>query len=76
MSIKWKHGNGLKLNDTHHPANIYLFKANDGTSRKRGEVYSKLTIKTAERRQWRRSGVFIVKIEHISHLFLVFVLVL
>ena len=27
-----------------------------------------LTIKTPERRQWRRSGVFIVNFEHISHL--------
>ena len=36
-------------------------------------MYSKLTIKTAERqRLWRRSGVFIVNPEHISHLFLVF----
>ena len=30
---------------------------------------TKLTIKTPERRQWRRSGVFIVNFEHISHLF-------
>ena len=27
---------------------------------------------TMEQRQWRRSGVFIVSFEHISHLFLVF----
>ena len=32
----------------------------------------KLTIKIPERRQQRRSGVFIVNSEHISHLFLVF----
>ena len=32
---------------------------------------SKLTIKTPERHQWRRSGVFIVNFEHISHPFLV-----
>ena len=31
---------------------------------------SKLTIKTQERLQWRRSGVFIFNFEHI-HLFLV-----
>ena len=30
---------------------------------------SKSTIKTPERRQWRRFGVFIVNFEHISHLF-------
>ena len=28
----------------------------------------KLTIKTSERRHWRRSGVFIVNFEHILHL--------
>ena len=36
------------------------------------EIYSKFTIKTPERR--RRSGVFIVNFEHISHLVLVFLL--
>ena len=35
---------------------------------------SKLTIKTPERRRWRRSGVFIGNFEHISHLILVFLL--
>ena len=35
---------------------------------------SKLTINTPERRHWRRSGVFIVNFEHISHLVLVFLL--
>ena len=34
---------------------------------------SELTIKTPERRQWRRSGVFIVNFELISHFFLVFI---
>ena len=33
-----------------------------------------LTIKTPERRHCRRSGAFIVKLEHISHLTLVFLL--
>ena len=32
---------------------------------KRSEICSKLTIKTPERRYWRRSGVFIVNFEHI-----------
>ena len=34
----------------------------------------KLIIKTPERRHWHRSGVFIVNIEYISHLVLVFLL--
>ena len=34
----------------------------------------KVNIKPPERRQWRRSGVFIIKFEHISHLVLVFLL--
>ena len=56
------------------PAGIYLFKVNSRNTRKRCEICSKLTINTPERRQWRRSGVFIVNFEHISHLVLVFLL--
>ena len=33
------------------PANIYLFKVNNRNTRKRCEIYSKLTIKIPERRQ-------------------------
>ena len=55
-----------------NPANIYLFKVNNKNTRKWCEICSKLTIKRPERR--RRSGLFIVNFEHISHLFLVFLL--
>ena len=48
-------------------------KVNRNT-RTRGEMCSKLTIKVPEPRQWRRSGVFIVNFEHISHLGPVFLL--
>ena len=58
----------------HYPANIYLFKVNNRNIRKRYDICSKLTIKTPERRHWRRSGVFIVNFEHISYLFLMFLL--
>ena len=51
-----------------------MFKVN--VRRARREICSKLTIKTPERRQWRRSGVFIVNFEHISHLVLVFLLLI
>ena len=44
------------------------------TLEKRCEICSKITIKTPERSQSRRSGVFIVNFEHISHLFLAFLL--
>ena len=56
------------------PAGIYLLKVNNGNTRTRCEICSKLTIKTPERRQWRRSGVFIVNFEHISHFVLVLLL--
>ena len=36
------------------------------------EIYSKLTIVTLKRRQWRRSGVFIVNFEEISKIAVVF----
>ena len=34
----------------------------------------KVNIKTPEKRQWHRSGVFIINFEYISHLVLVFLL--
>ena len=55
-------------------AGNYLLKVNNRNSRTRCEICSKLTTKTPEGRQWRRSGVFIVNFELISHLVLVFLL--
>ena len=51
---------------TEHPAGIYLFKVNNWNVRKVCEIYSKIIIKTPERRQRHRSGVFIVDFEQIS----------
>ena len=56
------------------PAGNYKFKVNNRNIRTRCEICSKLTIKIPERRQWRRSGIFIVNFEHISQLVLVFLL--
>ena len=56
------------------PAGNYMFKVNNRNTRTRCEICSKLTIKTPERYQWCPSGVFIVNLEHISHLLLVFLL--
>ena len=42
------------------PANIYLLKVNNRNTRKRCETCSKLTIKTPERRQWRRSSLLLI----------------
>ena len=56
---------------------MYLFKVNNITLEKDAtyiQLAIKLTIKTPERCQWRRSGIFIVNFEHISHIFLVFLL--
>ena len=53
---------------------FYLFKVNSRNTRKMYEISSKSTIKTSERRQWRRSGVFIVNFEHISYFFQVLLL--
>ena len=56
------------------PVGIYLLNVNNRNTGTRCEICSKLTIKTPERRQWRRSGAFIVNYEQISHLALVFLL--
>ena len=59
-----------------YPAGNHIFKVNHRNTRARCEICSKLTIKTPERHHWRRSGVFIVNFEHISHLVLVFLLLI
>ena len=56
------------------PAGTYLLKVNNRNTRTRCEICSKLTIKTPERRQWHRFGVFIDNFEHIAHPALVFLL--
>ena len=56
------------------PTGIYLLKVNNRNTKTRSEICSKLTIKIPERRHWRRSGIFIVNFEHISHLVLEFLL--
>ena len=63
-----------------HPVKINttgncMFKVINVNTRPRCEICSKLTIKTPERRQWCRSGVFIVNYELISNLVLVFLLI-
>ena len=50
-----------------------MSKINNRNTRTKCEINSKLTIKTPERRR-RRSGVFIVNLELLSHFFLVFIL--
>ena len=56
------------------PASNCMFKVNNRNIRRRCEIWSKLTIKTPERRYGCRSSVFIVNFEYISHLALVFLL--
>ena len=51
-----------------------MFKVHNRNARIWCEICLKLTIKTPERRQWRRSGVFIVNFEHILDLALVLLL--
>ena len=58
------------------PASIYLLKVSNRNTTTRCEISSKLAIKTPERTLWRRSGVFIVNFEHISHLGLFLLLTL
>ena len=53
------------LDNNIYRRNTFLCIMNNSNTRKRCEICSKLTIQTAE----RRSTVFIVNFEHISHHF-------
>ena len=55
-----------------YPAGTYMFKVNNRNTKTRCKICLKLTIKTPEWRQWRRSGVFIVNFKHISRFVLLF----
>ena len=44
-----------------------MFEVNNKNTRTRCEICSNLTLKTPEPCHWRRSGVFIVDFEQISH---------
>ena len=59
---------------SHNTASIYQLKFNNRNTRTMCEISLKLTKKTPERRHWRRSIVFIVNFEHISHIVLMFLL--
>ena len=56
------------------PANIYFSKVSIRHTRKKCEIYSKLTIKTPEWHLWRGSVIFIVNFEPILHFSLVLLL--
>ena len=50
--------------DTHK----YMHNVNNSSTRKKGEICSKLARQTPEQLHWSRSCVFIVNFENISHL--------
>ena len=60
---------------SHNAANKYKLKVNNKNFKKGVKyVQKKLTVKSPELGQWRRSSVFIVTFEQNSKLFLVFLL--
>ena len=65
-SLRW---NGLSV--TTHPATA-CSKLTVETVEQRLKYVQSLQVKTSKRRQWRRSGVFIVNFEHTSYLAPVF----
>ena len=71
------HQDNLTLrNVRHQPANIYLLKVNNRNTRKRTWTMSKVNNNITRMTSWCRSGVFIFRFEYISHLPLLFLLVL
>ena len=58
------------------PAVSYLSQVSNRKSRTMCEICSELTVKTSKRCQLYRFGVFIVNFEQISHIVLVFALLI
>ena len=54
---------------TNTPPSTYMSKVNNRNSKTRCKTCSKSIMKILERGHWRRSGVFTVNFEHISHVF-------
>lgn len=61
------------LNTKTVPVSIYLFKVNNRGTRKRCGICLNLTRKTPERCHGCRSDVFVLNIEHISHVFIEYI---
>ena len=59
-----------------YPSKHLPVQSQHRNTRKRCKISSKLTIKIPERGHWRHTVVFIVNFEHISHLFLQFLLLI
>ena len=74
FTLFWSASKMLRRCKRHNRAKIYLFKVKDWNIRKSCEIYSNLTTKTSERLHWSRSDTLIINFEHISYLFLVFLL--
>ena len=62
------------LFNSFNKANIYLLKVSKRNTWKKCEIYSKSTIKASKRRYWRCFAVHIVNFGHVSHVFLLFLL--
>ena len=74
--ISVKANYSISSKSTSNTSSNYLLKVNNRNTWTRRKTRSKLTIRISERRQWRRFGVFIVNLRPISHLVLVFLLIL
>ena len=61
----------MKRLKTVYSSRHLLVQSQNRNTGKMCEICSKLTIKTPERRHWRRSGVFIVNFEQISNIVVV-----
>ena len=75
VEVSFKDVGKISVKELHDcPTNIYFFKVINRNTRQICDICSKLRIKTPEWCHWRRFGVFILNFDHISHLFLVLLL--
>ena len=78
IKIEWALGRKLRSCKTimkiTYPTGACFFEINNINTRKRWKICSKLTLKTPRQHPWRRSCLFVVNVDQISHMVLVFLL--
>ena len=69
--LKWKYVFKVnkKASNKNTPIGFGLLKVSNKNTKKKSEIFSRLTLKTRDRRHWRRSGILLLALKRFHTLF-------